>query len=65
MDNADLAGEILDRAMSGYRSPAPSTPARIIGRCCACGEDIEPARLRVMPFAVRCMACQSDIEVKR
>jgi len=30
--------------------------------CCDCGEEIEPARLKVMPFAVRCTECQAKHE---
>jgi DnaK suppressor protein len=35
------------------------------GVCRDCGEDIAPARLRVMPFAIRCVPCQSSHEVSR
>jgi RNA polymerase-binding protein DksA len=32
------------------------------GVCRDCGEAIAPARLKVMPFAIRCVACQSSHE---
>lgn len=28
------------------------------GACCECGAEIAPARLRALPFAERCLACQ-------
>lgn len=33
------------------------------GVCRDCGGDIPPARLKVMPFATRCVACQSSYEM--
>jgi len=35
------------------------------GVCRDCGEAIAPARLRVMPFAIRCVACQAGLEARR
>lgn len=32
------------------------------GRCVDCHRDIPPARLRALPFAVRCLACQEHLE---
>lgn len=32
------------------------------GICRDCGESIAPARLRVMPFATRCVQCQARYE---
>jgi DnaK suppressor protein len=32
------------------------------GRCESCGAPIPPARLRAVPFAVRCRACQELVE---
>lgn len=32
------------------------------GVCRECGEPIAKARLKVMPFATRCVACQAGIE---
>ena len=32
------------------------------GICRECGEDIPKARLKVMPFATRCVACQARVE---
>lgn len=35
------------------------------GICRDCGETIAPARLRVMPFAIRCVGCQANREGNR
>ncbi len=32
------------------------------GRCADCGAAIAPARLRALPFAVRCLSCQERLE---
>lgn len=32
------------------------------GTCAQCGNDIEPARLKVQPTAIRCIRCQEDYE---
>ena len=33
------------------------------GRCFECGEEIDPKRLRALPFAVRCKDCEEAREV--
>lgn len=35
------------------------------GRCIECGEDISEARLRALPFAVRCLGCEESHESDR
>jgi DnaK suppressor protein len=35
------------------------------GVCRECGEAIAPARLKVLPFATRCVACQASLETVR
>ena len=35
------------------------------GQCMACGESISHARLRALPFAVRCVACEEALEASR
>jgi RNA polymerase-binding transcription factor len=35
------------------------------GVCRECGEAIAEARLKVLPFATRCVACQASLEVAR
>jgi DnaK suppressor protein len=34
------------------------------GRCVECGDDIAAARLRALPFAVRCVGCEGARETK-
>jgi RNA polymerase-binding protein DksA len=35
------------------------------GVCSDCGDTIAEARLRVLPFATRCVACQASLETER
>ena len=35
------------------------------GVCSECGGDIGAARLKVLPFATRCVACQAAVEAER
>lgn len=46
-----LIDQALERLASGH-----------YGRCAACGRDIALARLRALPFAVRCLRCQTQEE---
>lgn len=39
--------------------------AGLYGRCDSCGEDIAHARLRALPFAVRCRDCEEQHETDR
>jgi len=50
-----------ERPMSG-QATIGSGPG--IGRrvCRDCGEEIEPVRLKALPFAVRCLDCQTKKE---
>lgn len=32
------------------------------GKCCDCGDEIEPARLEAKPDAIRCIDCQQKSE---
>jgi DnaK suppressor protein len=34
----------------------------VFGRCVDCGEPIDPRRLRAVPWAARCLGCQSAAE---
>lgn len=36
--------------------------AGLYGRCTECGDDIAEARLRALPFAVRCVECEESRE---
>jgi len=60
-DDVDRATDILDRAMCRFRPPTRhAAPLRT--HCSRCGEPIEPARLKVYPHALRCIACQTEWE---
>jgi len=39
--------------------------AGVYGQCCSCSEDISTSRLRALPFAVRCRACEEQVETER
>lgn len=64
MDVVDEAQQLeLDRradALAARRSKAPPLPAS--GICCDCGDPIEPSRLAALPFARRCIDCQTAAE---
>jgi DnaK suppressor protein len=36
----------------------------LYGRCAECGQDIQAARLRALPFAVRCLDCEEARETE-
>ena len=64
-DAADQANAALERAMDRYQSARPPdtwTSPREQGECADCGDSIEPERLRIHPFAVRCVECQQFYE---
>lgn len=64
MDDADRAQQQMDRAMARFenRQQARPSPARLEPACTDCGDWIEPARLKVFPYAVRCAECQGFYE---
>jgi len=47
--------EQIDRALADI-------DAGRYGTCRDCGEDIPKARLKILPFATRCVACQERLE---
>jgi|SRR5689334_8520839 DnaK suppressor protein len=47
--------EAIDRAIADI-------DAGRYGTCRECGEEIPAARLKVMPFATRCVGCQARVE---
>ena len=76
-DQKDQAGERSQEAVDGAELERDLAELREIeaarerlaagryGRCLACGEPIEPARLRAHPAAIRCTACQGELERRR
>jgi DnaK suppressor protein len=67
-DSADQAQEYLEAAMRVYAGrpqpdkQAPLKPGRVSGECVDCGDDIDPGRLKIFPYAVRCAECQAVSE---
>ncbi|MEZ5319098.1 MAG: TraR/DksA C4-type zinc finger protein [Vicinamibacterales bacterium] len=53
-----LQAEALARVADALRR----LDAGLYGRCATCGREIASARLRALPFAVRCRQCQDDFE---
>jgi DnaK suppressor protein len=47
--------EEIDRALADI-------DAGLYGICRECGEEIAKARLKILPFATRCVACQARLE---
>lgn len=52
-----LADEELSLIISALENPSA------YGRCIQCGEEISPARLSAVPWANRCCACQTELEM--
>lgn len=62
-DNADRAQENDERVMRRFESrPTPVRDLRASTDCVDCGDDIETARLKIFPYALRCAECQSYYE---
>lgn len=62
-DDADRAQrdmEVLDELRRKHRQTRPIMRAH--DWCIDCDERIEPARLKAMPYAERCIVCQGDYE---
>jgi DnaK suppressor protein len=63
--DAEVAFAVADRRARQLREVTRALEAIDAGRygvCRECGEPIAKARLRVMPFATRCVACQARLE---
>jgi DnaK suppressor protein len=58
MDRRARQLEEVDRALEDIE-------AGRYGVCRECGEPIAAGRLKVMPFATRCVACQASLEAER
>jgi DnaK suppressor protein len=55
-----LKGELLQRLDHAVRRCSDGT----YGSCVECGQAIPPARLRAVPFAVRCRRCEEAHEAR-
>jgi DnaK suppressor protein len=64
----EIAAAVVDRRARELRqvnSALEDIEAGRYGVCRDCGDAIAPARLRVMPFATRCVPCQAQLEGTR
>ena len=55
----------LNRHYAGRQNPVPTPTLPLKGRgsrCMDCGGEIEPERLKALPYAVRCVGCQTKKE---
>jgi RNA polymerase-binding protein DksA len=61
----ELAASLVDRRARELKDidrALEDVEAGRYGICRECGDEIAPARLRVMPFAIRCVRCQASQE---
>src|SRR5262249_10006396 len=61
----EVAAEVVDRRareLEEVNRALEDIEAGCYGVCRDCGEAIPPARLKVLPFATRCVACQASLE---
>jgi len=62
VDAANERAELdLQLALQAHHRRQPIAD-RTCSECRDCGGDIEPARLKVLPFACRCASCAHDHE---
>ncbi len=64
----EIAAAVVDRRareLQQVNSALEDIEAGRYGVCRDCGEEIAEARLRVLPFATRCVACQAELETRR
>ncbi|PYN62732.1 MAG: hypothetical protein DMD90_19215 [Candidatus Rokuibacteriota bacterium] len=64
----EIAAAVVDRRareLQQVNSALEDIEAGRYGVCRDCGEEIAEARLRVLPFATRCVACQAELETIR
>jgi len=61
----EIAAAVVDRRareLQQVNSALEDIEAGRYGVCRDCGSEIAEARLRVLPFATRCVACQAELE---
>lgn len=61
MDTIDKANADYERWLS-EQTKAKTPPPNNIKECVDCGKPIGDKRKQAVPYAVRCVACQSDFE---
>jgi RNA polymerase-binding transcription factor DksA len=64
----EIAAAVVEQRARELKEITRALEAMDAGRygvCRDCGDAIAPARLRVLPFATRCVACQARVEEVR
>lgn len=62
-DNADRAAELMEHRMAtALRRRTAEPPPNSDPECDDCGEDIPAARRKALPWAARCVECQTVYE---
>lgn len=61
MDTIDKANADYERWLSEQTKPK-TPPPNNIKECVDCGGEIGDKRKQAVPYAVRCVACQSEFE---
>lgn len=76
-DEADMAGDVMDRALLGSLGAQDSLLLKQIdsalerirlnkyGVCLGCGKEIPQARLEALPYALMCVSCAAREERKK
>ncbi|MDO4427823.1 MAG: TraR/DksA C4-type zinc finger protein [Moraxella sp.] len=62
VDTIDKANADYERWLNGKIKQCQITPANDITECVDCGGEIGEKRKQAVPYAVRCVACQSEFE---
>lgn len=66
LDDIRFAETEIDRArLHDIEQARRRIEQGLYGLCVACGREIPRARLLAQPIAVRCAACQAELEVQR
>ena len=56
--------ENAQRLLAQVQAATQRLDAGSYGICAACGTDIAPRRLEVLPYATLCIACQSKVDAR-
>lgn len=65
MHDEEMSAAVMERRALELKEAAQALEEIEAGRygiCRDCGQAIAPARMKVMPFATRCVACQAQQE---
>lgn len=67
-DKADIAQELIEERMTQALAARQGPRRHVVpvdDECVDCGETIPAARREQMPYALRCVNCQSAVEGRR